>query len=255
MIIRNLFESHKIEVPSGVGEFLELLEESKDIVCKAIVEVNPYAIVLMLSGGDDSITALQVALMLGVKIDFVIHGVTGTGLPEVKQYVRETCNRLGFKLLEADAGTAYEDYVMRKGFFGKGTDAHKFSYHILKVNPFDTVISRYIRKGVAGRKIMLLNGVRVEESDNRADNFGDNPYRWQKNNYWVNIIHWWNKTDCLKLLISTNFNRSPVAIAESVTVVPCRAMQIGYWLVSSILPLAHGYLTYAAQLRASLVGI
>lgn len=212
-IIRNLFETNTITVPAYAGQFVQLLEESRDIVCKAIIDINPYAIGLLLSGGDDSITALQVALMLGVKIDFVMHGVTGTGLPEVKIYVHQVCERLGLRLIEADAGTAFEDYVHRKGFFGKGADAHKFSYHILKVNPFDRAISKYIRKGVPGRRIILLNGVRVEESDNRADNFGDNPYRWQKNNYWVNIIHWWNKKDCLQLLEQCRFQRSPVAVA------------------------------------------
>ena len=212
-IIRNLFENNNISIPNCVGNQLPLFEESKAIVCKAIIDFNPYAIILMLSGGDDSITALQVALMLGVKIDFVMHGVTGTGLPEVKEYVRKVCIEQNMKLIEADAGTAYVDYVRRKGFFGRGADAHKFSYHILKVNPFDRAISKYIRKGVPNRKILLLNGVRVEESDNRADNFGDNPYRWQGNNCWVNIIHWWDKKDCLQLLTDSNFQRSPVAIA------------------------------------------
>lgn len=213
MIIRNLFESNTISVPSGAGEFLSLFEESKEIVCKAIIDTNPYAICLMLSGGDDSVTALQVALILGIRIDFVIHGITGTGLPEVKIYVRAVCKKFNLPLIEADAGTAFEEYVRRKGFFGKGVDAHRFSYHILKQTPFEAAISKHIRKRIPGRKIILLNGVRVEESDSRTDNFGDNPYRERKNNLWVNIIHWWTKKECLELLEQQTFQRSPVAIA------------------------------------------
>jgi len=167
----------------------------------------------MLSGGDDSITALKVALMLGVRIDYIIHGVTGTGLKDVRKYVHSVAELCNIKLIEANAGSAFEDYVKRKGFFGVGTTAHSFSYHILKVNPFDRAISKYIRKGVPGRKILLLNGVRVEESDNRADNFGDNPYRETRNNIWVNIIHWFTKKECLTLLEAENFKRSPVAMA------------------------------------------
>lgn len=212
-IKRNLFETNTISIPKDHSSLRQQFEESKEIVAKAIIDVNPYAICLMLSGGDDSITALHVALLLGVKIDFVIHGITGTGLPEVKAYVDKVCNLLGMRLIYADAGTAYEDYVRRKGFFGKGNGAHSFAYHILKDHPFRTCISKHIRKGVAGRKIILLNGVRVEESENRADNFGDNPYRWIKNNYWVNIIHWWTKKECLQLLDELNFGRSPVSIA------------------------------------------
>lgn len=193
----------------------QLLQESAEIVNKAIIDNDPYAIVLMLSGGDDSITALLAAIMCGIKIDFIVHGVTGTGLPAVRLYVAEIAAKYGIKIIYADAGTAFEDYVMRKGFFGRGKDAHKYSYHILKDNPFGKAISKYIRKGVKGRKIILLNGIRVDESDNRADNFGDNPYRWQDsspNNLWVNIIHWFTKHNCLELLAGEDFKRSPVAI-------------------------------------------
>jgi 3'-phosphoadenosine 5'-phosphosulfate sulfotransferase (PAPS reductase)/FAD synthetase len=190
-----------------------LLKECHEIVRKAIVDTDPYAVCLMLSGGDDSVTALEVALMLGVKIDFIIHGVTGTGLPDVRRYVNKLATAKGITLLEADAGTAFEDYVRRKGFFGRGNDAHKFSYHILKVNPFNAAISKHIRQGKKGRKVILLNGVRVEESENRADNFGDNPYRWLNNNYWVNIIHWLTKVECLDILDDQKIERNPVSIA------------------------------------------
>lgn len=213
LIVRNLFETRSLIVPACSSNLMERFEESRDIVGKAVNDIQPYAVVLMLSGGDDSITSLVAALMMGVKIDFIIHGITGTGLPECRQYVGEVAAKYNIPIIYADAGTAYEDYVMRKGFFGKGPDAHKFSYHILKVNPFDAAISKYIRKRVPGRKIILLNGVRVEESENRADNFGDNPYRWQKNNYWVNIIHWWTKKECLQLLADECVQRSPVAVA------------------------------------------
>lgn len=187
--------------------------ESKEIVEKAIKDVDPYAIGVLVSGGDDSITALKVAMMIGVKIDFIMHGVTGTGLKDVRKYVNQVADKVEIPLIEADAGTAFEDYVKRKGFFGRGADAHKFSYHILKTNPFEKALSKNIIKRQRGRKIILLNGVRVEESDNRLDNFGDNPYRWRMNQYWVNIIHWWSKKECLELLDAENFTRSPVAIA------------------------------------------
>jgi 3'-phosphoadenosine 5'-phosphosulfate sulfotransferase (PAPS reductase)/FAD synthetase len=213
VIVRDLFRTDELILPDCDKDIFKLFEESREIVSKAIIDVKPYAICLMLSGGDDSITALKVALMMGVKIDFVIHGVTGTGLPEVQKYVKSVCDQLGMRLIYADAGTAFEDYVKRKGFFGKGDDAHIFSYHVLKAGPFRKAVSKHIRKGVEGRKILLLNGVRVEESDTRADNYGENPYRWDGNNLWVNIIHWWNKKDCLQLLSVEKFERSPVALA------------------------------------------
>lgn len=210
---KNLFAEQSLAVPTCAGKFCALLDESKDIVAKAIVDNQPYAVCLMLSGGDDSITALHVANMLGVRIDFVIHGVTGTGLPEVRPFVRDAAEMASVPLLEANAGNAFEQYVMRKGFFGKGGKAHKFSYHILKRGPFNATISKHLRQRIRGRKIILLNGVRVEESENRADNYGDNPYRWDGSNLWVNIIHWWTKKECLELLDGDAVKRSPVSIA------------------------------------------
>lgn len=185
----------------------ELLKESYEIVNKAIVDNDPYAVCLMLSGGDDSITALQVAIMLGVKIDFIIHGVTGTGLPAVRKYVHSVAERAGIPIIEANAGNAFEDYVMRKGFFGRGKHAHQFSYHVLKNGPFESAIARNITKRIPGRKIILLNGVRVEESENRADNYGENPYTFRKNLIWVNIIHWFTKVQCLDLLQAKFFEK------------------------------------------------
>lgn len=202
-----------IKHPLAVAPYnSDLLKESAEIVNKAIMDISPYAVCLMLSGGDDSVTALEVALMLGLRIDFIIHGVTGTGLPEVRKYVSQLAATKNIPLLEANAGTAFENYVMRKGFFGKGVDAHKYSYHVLKSGPFEKAISKHIVKRIKGRKLILLNGVRVDESDNRADNFGDNPYRWRKNMCWVNIIHWFTKTDCINLLESENIQRNPVSI-------------------------------------------
>lgn len=214
----NLFEKGSlITVPTMPTKSLQqCLEESAEIVQKAIVDHNPYAICVMVSGGDDSITSLYVAKMLGIKIDFIIHGVTGTQLRGCREYVHQVAGDTGIKLLEADAGTAFEDYVKRKGFFGIGRDAHKFSYHILKDNPFGKTISKHIRKGIKGRKILLLNGVRVDESENRLDNFGDNPHRVQASmtsNIWVNIIHWFGDKDKMDFLQAENIKRSPVAMA------------------------------------------
>lgn len=191
----------------------ELMRTSAEIVNKAIMDNDPYAIGLMLSGGDDSITSLEVAISLGIKIDFILHGVTGTGLADCRKFVHEVAARTGIKLYESNAGTAFEDYVKRKGFFGKGTSAHKYSYHVLKSGPFEMALAKNVTKRKPGRKILLLNGVRVEESDNRADNFGDNPYRVRKHQIWVNIIHWWTKQNCLTFLEDKGIDRSPVAIA------------------------------------------
>ena len=171
-----------------------LLEQSAEIVNQAIADIQPYATIAMISGGNDSMAAYQVAKRLGVQIDFIMHGRTGTGIPATTEFVRAFAASEGVAYIEADAGPAYEQYVLRKGFFGRGVQAHTFAYHELKHKPFRKAISANIRQGKKGRPVVLLNGARVAESANRAKNLNE-PVRVDdtKTNYWVNVIHHWDK--------------------------------------------------------------
>lgn len=194
---------------------IDRLKESLEIYDRAMIDYKPYAVVLMLSGGDDSLLCERIVNELGISIDYIIHGVTGTGIFETQQFVREIAKNSGFKYAEANAGDAYEKYVMRKGFFGKGNDAHAKAYHILKAQPFRTAISHNIRKGVKGRYILLLNGVRVDESENRADKLGDNPYNIDPaapKNIWTNLVHYWTTKERDEYLSANNIKRNPVSI-------------------------------------------
>ncbi|NTJ67585.1 phosphoadenosine phosphosulfate reductase family protein [Agrobacterium rhizogenes] len=187
------------------------IESSSEIVKKAIEEYNPTHIVSMVSGGKDSAASDQAARELGLKIDFVIHGNTGCGIHETTQHVRSVYGRLG-EYVEADAGTAYEDYVLRKGFFGKGIDAHGFAYRVLKATPFRKAISREIRHGKRGVRVLLLNGARKDESENRKKHL--KLYRADPaspGNIWVNIIHDWNQEDRDAYLESRQTPINPVA--------------------------------------------
>jgi len=128
----------------------EKIISSKEIIDRAISEYKPYAIVLMLSGGDDSLTALAVAKYLNVPITHIMHGITGTGIKETTDFVRKICADEKSIYLESNAGTSYQDYVFRKGFFGVGNNAHNFSYRILKYNHFGKCVSANIRHGKRG---------------------------------------------------------------------------------------------------------
>jgi 3'-phosphoadenosine 5'-phosphosulfate sulfotransferase (PAPS reductase)/FAD synthetase len=188
---------------------------SKDIIDRAIIDFKPKAIVMMLSGGDDSITAYKVAQELGVKFDLVIHGKTGTGIEETTDYAINFTQKQGDKLVIADAGFAYERYVLRKGFFGVGYDAHAMAYHILKIEHFRKAVSHNLRKRRRNFPILFINGARWQESKNR-ERLKDKPYRQdpaQKNNIWVNIINDWSKEDCMGYLGGNSIKRNPVSVA------------------------------------------
>lgn len=190
-----------------------MIEKSAEILKAAIDTFSPTHIVSMVSGGKDSAASDQVARELGVKIDFVIHGNTRCGIPETTEFVREVYGKLG-AYTEADAGTAYEDYVMRKGFFGKGIDAHGFAYRVLKATPFRKAISREIRHGKKGVRVLLLNGARKDESENRKKHlklWRQDPA--MKSNIWVNLIHDWTQDDRDAYLTRCNTPINPVAKA------------------------------------------
>ena len=191
-----------------------MLESSAKILRKAIDETSPTYVVSMVSGGRDSAASHAVAQELGVKIDLTIHGRTGTGIPDTTAWVQDRHGRDGSDLAIADAGSAYEDYVMRKGFFGKGREAHNFAYRVLKATPFRKVISAELRKRRRGVKILLINGARAEESKNRKKNLPvmrSDPAA--PGNIWINPIHYWVRDDRDDYLASRNVPINPVAKA------------------------------------------
>lgn len=189
------------------------LESSANILRDALDQFSPTHIVSMVSGGKDSAASDQVARELGVKIDLVMHGNTRCGIPDTSEFVRNHYGALG-EYVEADAGTAYEDYVLRKGFFGKGIAAHGFAYRVLKATPFRKAISKHIRKGKRGVRILLLNGARKDESENRQKHL----QVWRQDpaspgNVWVNIIHDWSQDDRDEYLAKRQTKINPVARA------------------------------------------
>ena len=189
------------------------LEQSRNIFEEAIALHNPQTIILGLSGGSDSLATYYVAKALGIKIDYILHCWTRTGIEETTHFVRNFAQAEGIPYLEADAGTSYEDYVMRKGFFGKGNDAHKFAYHILKKQHLFKSISG-VRQRRRNFKVLILNGARIEESANRALKFGDR--YWQvdssaKSNIWLNLIHYWTKQECTDFLAESKAKINPVS--------------------------------------------
>jgi len=189
----------------------ELLSSSAAILKQAIEEFSPTHIVSMVSGGYDSAASDQVARELGVKIDLVMHGNTRCGIPQTSEFVRNHYGSLG-EYVEADAGTAYEDYVLRKGFFGKGIAAHGFSYRILKATPFRKAVSKHIRQRKRDVRVMLLNGARKDESENRQKHlqtFRRDPAC--PNNIWVNLIHDWDQQSRDDYLRSRETPLNPVA--------------------------------------------
>lgn len=175
----------------------DLLLKSREIIEKAIRDYQPYAIVLMFSGGNDSRLAYWVLKSLGYDIDAIVHGVTGTGIKECGLFCEKFSESNGERFIVADygAGDAYVRRLLERGWPGRGQKAHSIAYHILKASPFRKAISRNFRHRKRGRNILLVNGARKDESKNRANNYGDDYYNADpaaKSNIWVNICWDWD---------------------------------------------------------------
>ena len=188
----------------------DLFRQSYAIANTAIAIYEPYAIVLAVSGGDDSLTAYHLSKVLGIRIDAILHINTRTGIQQTTEFVRKLAENEGIKYIEGDAGDTYEKYVLRKGFYGVGMHAHSYAYHYLKDQFIRKELAK-IRQRKHNRNILILNGVRITESSNRAKNLKE-PYRKHGSNIWVNLIHWWKKSDCMDFLADNKICRNPVSV-------------------------------------------
>lgn len=197
-------------LPHMAAPSLERAKElSAERIERVIAEVQPTHIVSMVSGGRDSAASHELARDMGIKIDLILHGRTGTGIPETTKHVVDYYGSLGPDFAIADAGDAYERYVMRKGFFGVGRQAHNFSY---QADPFRKAISGHIRKGKRDVRVLLLNGARALESDNREANLPEMRWDGKRPNLWVNTIHDWSSADRDSYLAVRETPINPVAV-------------------------------------------
>lgn len=206
--------STKLDIGRPIGprpDLARAIGSSVRLMNSIIEDYQPTHIVAMVSGGKDSAAAYAIADEIGVPVDLILHGNTRTGILETTKFVTNYYGNKRPDFAIADAGDAYERYVMRKGFFGKGRTAHNYSYRILKADPFRAAISRLIRQGKRGVRVMLLNGARKSESENRRINMP--PARMDKGNMWVNICHDWTDGDRDAYLASRDIPINPVAIA------------------------------------------
>jgi 3'-phosphoadenosine 5'-phosphosulfate sulfotransferase (PAPS reductase)/FAD synthetase len=199
-----------MSIPDPTGGEASPIDRSAAFIKSVVADFQPTHIVAMVSGGRDSAAAFAAAEEIGLPVDLILHGKTGTGIPETTQHVQGYYGARGPDFAIADAGDAYERYVTRKGFFGKERQAHNYSYRILKADPFRAAISRCIRQRRRGVRVMLLNGARKSEGDNRRLNL--RPTRLDKGNLWVNICHEWTSGVRDAYLAEREVPINPVAV-------------------------------------------
>lgn len=128
----------------------------------AKVEFKPVKMFALFSGGNDSLMSTYFAMENGA--DEVVHINTGIGVPETREFVRETCRSFGWPLRElTPPAWSYRDIVLQRGFPGPG--AHRFAYSWLK----ERALRKLVRETKQKRtdRVGLITGVRMQESARR----------------------------------------------------------------------------------------
>jgi 3'-phosphoadenosine 5'-phosphosulfate sulfotransferase (PAPS reductase)/FAD synthetase len=180
-----------------------------DILDRAADLHNPSHLMLMFSGGHDSLCSSIVASRWneaqGLPM-YAIHINTGVGIERTRQFVRQTCQQWGWRLKEyrPPEGHTFRDFCLKNGMPGPG--AHRFVYISLK----DRAISLLIKEHKTHRhdRIMLSTGVRSAESKRRMG-YPD-PIRRDKVRVWVNPLMNWGNDEKAAYMQALHLPRNPV---------------------------------------------
>jgi 3'-phosphoadenosine 5'-phosphosulfate sulfotransferase (PAPS reductase)/FAD synthetase len=170
----------------------EAIERGRDDLSDALDEWKPNAIFAGFSGGTDSLMTTH--LLHQMRDDVAaLHINTGIGMQRTRQYVRETADRHGWHFeevhAEEDAGQSFDRLVKGDDSYAggfPGPPAHHVMYQRLKERPLDVAHRRH--KGQRGGKIMLVTGIRADESDIRAG-YEDTIIDHTRGVVWVNLIY------------------------------------------------------------------
>jgi 3'-phosphoadenosine 5'-phosphosulfate sulfotransferase (PAPS reductase)/FAD synthetase len=192
------------------------LQGAIDVLSKAIEEHKPKAVFGLFSGGHDSLTATYVASQHPA-FTAAVHINTGIGIEATRQFVRNTCEKNRWKLLEykatentdADGNPDpqnYEDLVLEHGF--PGPFMHNKMYNRLKERQLRRLERDYAAK--PNEPIMYVSGVRSQESIRRMRH--TQVLQTEGRRIWVAPIHDFNKDDCGHVIKEAGLEFNPVVL-------------------------------------------
>ena len=163
--------------------------DARRILTAAIEEHNPSHIFGMLSGGHDSLCACHVASQ-HPRFSGVVHIHTGIGIRETRRHAYECAKAFGwyFRLYRPRKGNRYHEIVVQHGF--PGPFMHRRLYIRLKERSIRNMEREH---RVKGRRIMLVTGVRKQESRRRMGTVSE--VNREGNRVWCAPITNWSSAD------------------------------------------------------------
>lgn len=154
----------------------------------------------LFSGGKDSLTACHYLWKQG-KLNEVLYCKTGIGLKENVDYVKETCEKYGWKLniVEPKENETYEDFVRKFGFPHQGMHSAIMGY--LKWHP--------LRKFAKGKDITYVSGRRRKESRRRMGKVKTEYETTENIRFYAPLIDW-SDAQVWQYIKDNNLVRCPV---------------------------------------------
>jgi 3'-phosphoadenosine 5'-phosphosulfate sulfotransferase (PAPS reductase)/FAD synthetase len=196
-----------VQLPLGEwGARTDVLADAKRILEGAVSAHGPSGVYGMFSGGHDSLVATHLASQ-HPRFRAAVHINTGIGIEETREYVRETCRRMGWPLIELKPPSeTYEELVLRHGF--PGPMGHGMMYRRLKEKAVYNLTRDH--KAHRGDRLALVAGIRRSESQRRRARGETDVKRAQ---VWVSPLVNWTTRDRDDYIEAKALPRNPVVAA------------------------------------------
>lgn len=179
---------------------------SLEALNQAVEEHRPVGVYALFSGGHDSLVNTHLTAQ-HPSFAGVLHMNTGIGIEETREFVRETCRRFGWPLVEKfPQRTTYEAMVMKHGMPG-GPVKHGIFYHRLKSESVDAHVADVKRH--RRDRVVLSSGVRKQESARRM-RLHPVPIEADGVRVWVNPILDFSARDVNAYISKHGLERNPV---------------------------------------------
>ena len=173
---------------------------------KAIEAHQPSHVFALFSGGHDSLVNTHITAQHPA-FSGVVHLNTGTGIPETLAFVRETCERHGWPLIEkTPQRITFEALCLERGLPG-GPKKHEITYHRLKGESIDALVAD--SKESRHDRILLSTGIRQQESSRRM-RLHPTAIRRDGAKVWVNPILAFSARDVNTYIEVYGLQRNPV---------------------------------------------
>lgn len=197
--------------------------EAFGILNLAVETYRPVGVYAMFSGGHDSLCAAHIAssheLFRGA-----VHINTGIGVEQTREFVRATCKRYGWPLreyspppfrvppgkrhpgIDYEKLPAYEACILHHGF--PGPAGHALIYTRLKERCLRQ-FWRETRRPRSREKVLLVGGMRQEESTRRMGNAKPMDLDDDGRPWCAPIVHWTSR-DKDEYIAANGLERNPV---------------------------------------------